>query len=200
MIPQKNSVSQGKPPLRTIALAILGLGLIILGGLALILVPRTRTAQLGDEIQEYPPAVPVEVNFPAPELALLDLDGVEVSLGENKGKVILVNNWAFWCPPCRAELPELQAYYDAHRQEKFVIIGIEAGGDKEDVAYFADLFKIEYPVWLDPESKALRLFKNSALPNSYVIDRDGTVRLAWNGPINQKMLEQFVTPLIKEQK
>jgi cytochrome c biogenesis protein CcmG, thiol:disulfide interchange protein DsbE len=186
--------------IKPFALAMMGLGLLLLGGLAMILTSRFRLAQTEKAGSGYPSAVPSVVDFPAPELALADTTGNPSSLADYQGKVVLVNNWAFWCPPCRAELPELQAYYEAHRSEDFTIIGIEAGGDQEDVVYHVELYGLDYPVWLDPGSRALQVFRNGGLPNSYVIDRDGTVRLAWNGPINREMLEQYVTPIIEEKK
>jgi peroxiredoxin len=146
----------------------------------------------------YVSVVPREVNFPAPVLDLTDLDGNPVALSKNSGQVVLVNNWAFWCPPCRDELPELQAYYDAHRQQGLTIIGIEAGGEKEDVDYHVKLFKLTYPVWLDPGEKALHAFQSFNLPNSFVIDKTGTVRLYWVGVIDRAMLEKYVTPLLEE--
>jgi thiol-disulfide isomerase/thioredoxin len=184
---------------RTMALAIMGFGLFILGGLALVLLNRTGSAKPEPEAREYPPAIPVEVNFQAPEIQLTDINGNPSSLAEYTGKVVLVNNWAFWCPPCRAELPELEAYYEKHRHEEFIIVGIDAGSEKEDVVYHVNLYHLTYPNWLDPDTLALKAFRNNGLPNSYVIDKTGMVRLTWNGPINREMLDKYVTPLIKEQ-
>jgi thiol-disulfide isomerase/thioredoxin len=181
------------------AMAFMGLGLLILGGLTLVMLRQPSSASPAEEAQQYPPSIPMTVEFQAPELNLQDMQGNPVSLADYRDKVVLVNNWAFWCPPCRAELPELQAYYAAHQSEDFAVIGIEAGGELEDVKYHVDLYKLSFPIWLDPREQALRLFQNGNLPNSYVIDRGGTVRLAWSGPINRAMLEKYVTPLIEEQ-
>jgi len=185
-------------PSKALALALIGFGLLILGGLALVLLIRSEAA-IPEEAIDYPPAVPVPLDFRPSELRLADIDGNPVSLADYAGQVVLLNNWAFWCPPCRAELPELQEYYDAHRDQNFTIVGIEAGGELDDVLYHVKLYKLEYPIWLDPQSKSLAAFKNGSLPNSYVIDESGTVRLGWNGPINREMLEDYVTPLLEEQ-
>jgi len=185
-------------PSKTVALVFMGVGLLILGGLALALLTRPSAAEPQQEESGFEPATPQQVDFPAPELALKDIDGNPVNFASYNGKVILVNNWAIWCPPCRAELPELQAYFKDHQNENFTIVGIEAGSEKEDVLYHVDLFQLGFPIWLDPKTEALQAFRNGSLPNSYVIDGSGTVRLAWNGPINQAMLEKYVTPLFKE--
>jgi cytochrome c biogenesis protein CcmG, thiol:disulfide interchange protein DsbE len=141
---------------------------------------------------------PVEVNYAAPELVLENVDGSSESLEDYRDKVVLVNNWATWCPPCKAEIPTLQEYYKAHSEEGFVIIGVEAGEPQAEVAKFVKSSVITYPIWIDLENASLRAFGASGLPNSYVIDRKGMVRLTWVGEINFAMLEKYVTPIIAE--
>jgi peroxiredoxin len=142
--------------------------------------------------------VPAPVNFAAPELTLYDLDGEQVSLADFEGQVVLVNNWATWCPPCKAEMPTLQAYYEKHKDQGFLLIGIEAGEPADEVAQFVEDYKLTFPIWLDPQNKALSAFHNQNLPSSYVIDRQGTVRLAWVGAISKSILEKFLTPLLED--
>ena len=181
---------------KTIALALAGLLLLALGAGLWLLLP----AAPGDgEATDYASAIPAQVDFPAPELALKDLSGAPRSLADYRGQVVLVNNWAFWCGPCRAELPELQRYYQDHQAQGFVLVGIEAGGEFEDVDYHVRQYGLTYPVWLDPQELALDRFKNAGLPSSYVINPQGQVILAWTGPIKREMLEQYVTPLLNKQ-
>ncbi len=188
---------QRRDRMKLVALVITGLGLLILGVVSLVLLAGPQ-AELAITETPWVSVVPSEVSFAAPELNLTDLDGNPVALSKIAGQVVLVNNWAFWCPPCRAELPELQAYYDDHRQQGFTIIGIEAGDEKVDVDYHVKLFKLTYPIWLDPQEQALQAFQNFSLPNTYVIDKTGTVRLTWVGVIDRAMLEKYVTPLLEE--
>jgi peroxiredoxin len=170
------------------------LGFVLLAA-ALFLIPSKEPS--GTPPAEYS-SIPAEVNYPAPELALENLNGGTEALTDYRGKVVLVNNWATWCPPCKAELPTLVAYYNEHAADGFVIIGIEAGEPANQVAPFVQQFQISYPVWLDPDHLSGRAFNNQSLPNSYVIDRTGTIRLAWTGQISREMLEKYVTPLIAE--
>ena len=186
----------GKLTPKIIAMALIGAGLLIVGGVVFMLLPRA--AVNAETSGDYQSAVPVAVDFPAPDLNLSDMQGNPVSLTDYQGEVVLVNNWAFWCPPCRDELPALQKYYDAHGKQGFTLIGIEAGDELEDVEYHVKLYKMTYPVWLDPHSEATRAFSNDNLPSSYVIDRNGQVVLAWNGPIKLDMLEKYVTPLLEK--
>jgi thiol-disulfide isomerase/thioredoxin len=141
---------------------------------------------------------PNEVNFPAPELSLENVEGGTESLEDYRDKVVLLNNWATWCPPCKAEIPTLVEYYEAHKDEGFVIIGVEAGEPQAEVLSFVKAAEITYPIWIDLKNASLRAFGTGGLPNSFVIDRKGTVRLAWVGEINRAMLEKYVTPIIAE--
>jgi len=142
--------------------------------------------------------VPIKVNFAAPELSLQNLNGETESLTGYRDKVVLVNNWATWCPPCKAEMPTLVAFHNEHNADGFSVIAVEAGEPADIVSQFAASYKMSFPVWLDPNGDSLRAFGNGTLPNSYVIDRSGTVRYAWTGEISKEMLEKYVTPLIAE--
>lgn len=95
-------------------------------------------------------------------------------------------------------MPTLEAYYHDHQKQGFTIVAIEAGEPAEVVAEFVRQHGLTFPVWLDPGLAALAEFRNDALPSSYLIDRNGQVRLAWSGPISQDQLEKFVTPLLEE--
>jgi thiol-disulfide isomerase/thioredoxin len=178
--------------------------MLLLGGLALLLLPRSNTggeiAAAGEDggSVNVTASYVAQVEFPAPSLHLSELDGDEVSLDDYLGKVVLINNWAIWCPPCKAEMPTLQAYYDEYREQDFLIIGIEAGSPPPEVRAFVENFELTFPIWLDPDVKALKVFQNFGLPNSYVIDKEGIVRLAWSGEIDRENLEEFVTPLLEE--
>lgn len=171
-----------------------GISIILLIAVLFIIPSGENNATPPDEYS----SIPAEVNYPAPELALENLNGGAEALTDYRGKVVLVNNWATWCPPCKAELPTLVAFYNEHATDGFVIIGIEAGEPASEVTPFAEQYQITYPVWLDPNHLSGQAFGNSNLPNSYVIDRMGTIRLAWTGQISREMLEKYVTPLIAE--
>lgn len=170
------------------------IGLFLIGFAVLTLASPKTEANAGTQNS----VVPVEVNYAAPELSLENLAGEAESLAGYLGQVVLVNNWATWCPPCKAEMPTLVAYHNEHTADGFSIIAVDAGEPADIVSQFAKSFSMTFPVWLDPNGEALRAFGNGSLPNSYVIDRTGTVRYAWTGEISKAMLEEYVTPLIEE--
>lgn len=188
-----------KPPRRSnpknIFITFLAAGLFFIGAAVVILfLPKAQEQVLANDYS----VVPVRVNYAAPELRLTDLDGNPVSLSDTRGKVVLINNWATWCPPCKAEMPTLEKYYEEHREDNFVIIAIESGEPASEVADFVAEFGLTFPVWLDARGFALDAFQNWDLPSSYVVDQDGTIRLTWTGGISRAMLDKYVTPLLEK--
>ncbi len=174
-----------------------GLGLVFLAVVYLMVTLGADKGNIASSLESMS-TVPVEVNYPAPELSLENIKGNTESLSDFQGMVVLVNNWATWCPPCKAEMPTLVAFFNNHAPDGLMVIAVEAGESKDEVQKFVDQFKMPFHVWLDPKGYSASAFKNSYLPNSYVIDRSSTVRLTWTGQINREMLEKYVTPLLSE--
>jgi cytochrome c biogenesis protein CcmG/thiol:disulfide interchange protein DsbE len=186
-----------KIPERVIGLMVAGVGLFIVGVTAWFLLAN-RLADDPTQPTDFS-AIPAKVQYDAPTLTLNDIEGNRFSLSDYRGQVVLVNLWATWCPPCKAEMPLLQDYYTKHKKEGFSVIAIEDGDPTSDVISFIKEYNLTFPVWLDPTYQATdNAFKTKNLPSSYVIDRTGKVKLAWVGAINAANLEKYVTSLIKE--
>jgi len=103
---------------------------------------------------------------------LSDLEGQPWRLRDLKGKVVLVNFWATWCPPCRKEMPDLQALYDRYKDQGFVVVSI-SDEEAAKVQPFIAERKITYPVLLDPGRKVTDLFQVQGIPKSFVYNREG---------------------------
>jgi peroxiredoxin len=176
-------------------LVLVGAGLLLIIGVAVFL-----QARIGEPREDLDDLIlqPIEVDQPAPELTLFDLDGNVVALTDLIGEVVLLNNWATWCPPCRGEMPEFQAYYEKYQDKGFQILAVEAGEPEEEVRRFVEEQGLEFIVLLDPDNISLITFQHSSLPTTFVIDRQGHLRLAWLGSINMPTLEKYVTPILKE--
>jgi cytochrome c biogenesis protein CcmG/thiol:disulfide interchange protein DsbE len=173
-------------------LILLGLGLVLIAASGYFILQNTSA-------QSDLSAVPAQVNYASPELTLTDTQGITHSLADYKGQIVLVNLWATWCPPCKAEMPTLNAYYNKYKKEGFTIIAINDGDPAPDVIQFVKDYRLTFPVWLDPNYTATeQAFRTLNLPSSFVIDRNGMIRLQWVGEINRKTLEKFVTPIIEE--
>jgi thiol-disulfide isomerase/thioredoxin len=139
----------------------------------------------------------VAVDYPAPDVRITDLNNVPVALSDYRGQVVLYNAWATWCPPCKEEMPILDAYYQAHKSDGFVVIAIEDGEPVAEVADYVKTHNLTFPVWPDLKWVATTAFKTDTLPTSFVIDRTGKVVLAWSGSISREVLEKYITPVIK---
>ena len=178
-----------------LAMVLVGGGLVAIGIAALLLLPGNASTGSETTVDANRPA---KVNFPAPDLNLHDLHGQPVSLADHLGQVLLVNNWATWCPPCRQEMPILEAYFRDHNHQGFMIVAIEAGDAVETVSEFISQHEMSFPVWVDPSSSALNKFRNNYLPSSYLINEDGQVIMVWSGAVTRASLEQNITPLLLE--
>ena len=171
---------------------LLGLGITLIAASATLILRQTLP-------QTDLSAVPIKVNFSAPELSLSDTAGNSSALEDYRGQVVLVNLWATWCPPCKEEMPALESFYRQHKDDGFVIVAINDGDPTPDVIQFVKDYSLTFPVWLDPTYIATeQAFKTLNLPSSFVIDRKGKIILSWVGGINKKSLEKYVAPIIRE--
>jgi cytochrome c biogenesis protein CcmG/thiol:disulfide interchange protein DsbE len=183
---------------RLIAYITLGVGLIFVGVASFALILAVQKNNEAESPTDFS-AIPARVEVDAPALTLTDIQGVQHSLSDYRGQIVLVNLWATWCPPCQAEMPNLQAFYNKHQSEGLAVIAIEDGDPSADVIAFVKKYDLNFPVWLDPTYQATdHAFKIMNLPSSYVIDRSGVIRWQWLGAISEQNLEKYIAPLIKE--
>ncbi len=148
---------------------------------------------------DYPP-IPTAVA----QADIKNLDGTTFKVADKKGKVILLNMWATWCGPCRAEMPSLVRMQDEHRDAGLEVIGLNT--DDETVAQindFAAEMKLNYTlVWAgtDLQTALLRISKFGGIPQSFIIDRDGNLRGVFRGanPADIKKMEELVALVVNE--
>lgn len=120
---------------------------------------------------------------PAPNFSLPGLDGQMVILTDYRGKVVLLNIWATWCPPCLEEMPSMEKLYQELKGEGFEILAVsidESGA--QDVRPFMKKHKLSFPALTDPENTIKRLYQTTGVPESFVIDKDGTLLEIVIGP------------------
>ncbi len=133
----------------------------------------------------------------APQFELRDLNGRMVRLSDYRGKVVLINFWATWCPPCRAEMPDLVRFQRQYRKRGLQIIGITYEPEnKASVRRFARNLKVNYPIILgSPQIKA-RFSSEETLPLTVVINRDGKVSDVIVGILLHEEFDEKIKPLL----
>lgn len=141
-------------------------------------------------------AAHVQVGQPAPAFALKDVDGKPVSLSQFRGKPVLINAFATWCPPCKEELPGIVAAYPQYK-DKVVFLGVDEQEDVELVKPFLRRFSITYQVALDPGTVADR-YDIASLPESFFIDRNGNVIKMYRGFMTPAVLKDNLAAIISQ--
>jgi peroxiredoxin len=117
----------------------------------------------------------------APDFALPNLDGSNLRLQEQRGRVVMINFWATWCGPCRVEMPHLSRLYEKYRGSGFTVLAVNIDEDPHKAASLAKQLGMRFPVLLDTEKKVSRLYDLSTMPSTILIDRDGRVRYITRG-------------------
>ena len=173
--------------IRNTLMLVLGGGMI-LGALVWIVIASLNS----------PNIVPARVGASVGDFSLTDVTGKNVRLSDYKGKPILINAWATWCPPCKAEMPLLNQYYQAHAKDGFVLLAVNAGDTKDVTASFVDQNGLAFPVLLDPGSQLLDQLAIRSFPTSVLIGKDGKVKSIHVGMFTQESLESEVSPLLKQ--
>lgn len=134
-----------------------------------------------------PPLEGVTIGSRMPAYQSRMLDGTPFDVEKLRGDVVLLNVWATWCGPCRAEMPVLNALHDKHRARKFRVVGISVDEKdfEEDVKKYVEGAKVQFPIVLDPEAKIGKLFPIHVLPTSMLLDREGRIVWVYTGAIEE---------------
>ena len=133
----------------------------------------------------------------APQFELRDVNGRTVRLSDYKGKVVLINFWATWCPPCRAEMPDLVRLQREHAKQGLQIIGITYPPERRSrVRRFARSLKVNYPIILGTRQIKARFSSEETLPLTVVINRDGEVNDIISGILLREEFDEKIKPLL----
>jgi cytochrome c biogenesis protein CcmG/thiol:disulfide interchange protein DsbE len=133
------------------------------------------------------------VGFPAPNFTFPDLNGQQVILSDLRGKVVLINIWATWCPPCRKEMPSMQKLFERFKGENFEILAVSIDSTgREAVAPFMRTMNLTFPALLDPKEDIRSLYGVTGVPESFIIDKEGIVVEKIIGPIDWATPKAFL--------
>lgn len=150
----------------------------------------SEPAESNNEEVEKSDEVGIEEGQIAPDFELETVDGETTSLEDHRGTPVIVNFWATWCPPCRAEIPDLRELYEEKDVEILAVNLTDTESDRDDIEPFVDDFEMEFPVLLDESSKVAETYNIVAYPTSYMIDSEGHIQFIAMGAMNYEMMEK----------
>jgi len=129
------------------------------------------------------------------DFTLEDLEGNKVSLSDYKGKKIFINFWATWCPPCKAEMPDIEKLYQETKDGDLVVLAINIGDDKKTVQDFISKNNYNFKVLLDIDSAVGQMYQVSSIPTSYFVDTEGNLDDGRIGSMNYETMKAYVNNL-----
>jgi peroxiredoxin len=147
-----------------------------------------------------PSAEAAQANYPqAPTFEVRDINGKIVSSADLKGKVVFINFWATWCPPCREEIPDFVDFYNQNRAKGLEIVGLSVDQlEDEQLRSFVKQFKMSYPVALADE-RIIRTFEpGQFIPTTFIIDKKGRIRHKQVGSLDKRILSDLFQKLSAE--
>jgi peroxiredoxin len=174
-----------------LAVALLGL-LLAIQGCAPSAQDTGRSGQegsgtIGLKGSELAPAP--EIGHPAPDFTLVDLKGNEVALSDFRGKTVFINFWATWCPPCRAEMPEIEAVHQEYKDKGVVVLGVDISEPENTVRQYIQKGGFSWTIVLDSTGEVARNYQIAAIPTSFFIDREGIIRAVNIGAMTKRAME-----------
>ncbi|MGX1902052.1 peroxiredoxin family protein [Thermolongibacillus altinsuensis] len=138
-------------------------------------------------------ATGAKIGMKAPDFALQTLDGQTLRLSDLHGKPVIVNFWATWCPPCRAEMPDMQKFYEKyHKKMEIVAVNLMVRDSREKVDAFIKEYGLTFPVVLDTKGAAMKQYEIQPIPTSFIIDKDGIIRDKFVGPMPYKKMVEYM--------
>jgi peroxiredoxin len=149
-----------------------------------------------DNLDELPVGL-AEGNV-APDFSLVDLNGNSIKLSELRGKKVLVNFWATWCPPCKAEMPYMQEMYEKYQEDGFEILAVNSTvteKSRENVVDFVSEYGLSFPIPMDEKNRVSSDYEILAYPTSFFIDSDGVIRSIAVGGMTKEHLEGEIKKL-----
>jgi len=142
--------------------------------------------------EEYAP----EVNAIAPPFEARTLMESTLRLGDLRGQVLLINFWATWCEPCKAEMPDLEAVYETYQARGLRVLGVNLGEQKADVQAWVKQLGLTFDIVLDDGQRIASLYQIRGQPSSYLVAPDGVIMQIYFGPTIRQSLEAAIAPLL----
>lgn len=136
-----------------------------------------------------------KIGDPAPDFNLQFADGNKARLSDYKGRPVIMNFWATWCPPCREEMPGFVNVYNRYKADNVLVIGVNAQETAAEAADFARSYQMTFPVALDGRGELMQLYNVRGLPTTVFIDKEGRIAGMWSGLLPEAELEVSLAEL-----
>jgi peroxiredoxin len=165
-------------------------------GAVWILVSRVENPIGGSSAPPSP-----QVGFSAPAFTLDSLTGDPLTLSDLRGKVVVLNLWASWCPPCRAEMPAMNAVYEKFRDQGLVVLGVNTTFQDDETNARAAIraWGLNFPIVFDRDGTSSRQYRLQAMPTTFFIGRDGVIRdIVFGGPLSEALIASKIERLMSE--
>ncbi len=138
--------------------------------------------------------------FLAPDFELETLSGTDLSIQDFRGSIVILNLWASWCPPCRAEMPALRSIHETYQNEGVVVVGVNMTyqDNVSAAASFVEEYGITFPILLDRTGLVGNLYHMRALPTTFLVDRQGVIQeVVVGGPLSEITLQSMIQELLE---
>ena len=149
----------------------------------------------GSNIFDQPGEVSIEPR-PAPNFTLLTIEGESIDLNDLHGKVVMIDFWASWCPPCVHEAPTLRNVYQEYKNRGVEFIGVAIWDSEMDISMFIEKFNVPYPNGLDKTGTIAIDYGVSGIPEKHFVDRRGWVAKKFTGPMDEEQLHSVLNALL----
>ena len=135
-----------------------------------------------------------EIGAIAPTFTLQNTQGAEIDLADHRGQVVLINFWATWCPPCRQEMPGIQAMFEAHRGD-LAVLAIDNDEPLPLVLEFQDEFGLTFDILLDPAARVQTQYRIRSYPTSLFVDENGIIKFIHVGLMTESQLGDYLSQM-----
>jgi len=150
-----------------------------------------------EEENESENEIGLEIGNTAPDFQLTTLDGEEVSLSDYRGKNVMLNFWATWCPPCRAEMPDMEQFYQDTDIEILAVNLTETEATLDQVHQFKDEYELTFSILLDETVEVANLYAIQPVPTSFIIDSEGIIQFKTFGPLTYDQMVYVLEDMVE---
>jgi thiol-disulfide isomerase/thioredoxin len=143
------------------------------------------------------PETAPDVGRLAPDFVLVDLEGDMFRLNNLRGKTVFLNFWATWCPPCRAEMPEIEAIYQSYKDKEVAVIGVDIAENKDMVLQYVKQSGYSWTFVLDTKGEVATNYRITAIPTSFFIDKEGVIRVVNIGAMTRREIQTALAEVMR---